>query len=101
MTPAETAQLLTIASVVDSRTVANETVLVWQEAIGHLEYDVAVKALNLHRQESTEYLLPAHVIRLAYRVRDARAIAQGPVFCPEHDEYPLPCERCLRDGVTS
>jgi hypothetical protein len=54
----------------------------------------------LHRQESTDYLQPAHIIRLANRVKDARAIALGPVFCVEHDGYPLPCDRCVRDEVT-
>jgi hypothetical protein len=35
-------------------------------------------------------------------VKDARAIALGPVFCSEHDGYPLVpngCERCAREDL--
>lgn len=94
MTEAECSELLTLASVVDSRIVATETVNVWHEVIGHLDYSVACEALVLHRRESTEYLQPAHIIRLAYRVKEKRAVDRGPVFCRIHAFYPLPCDRC-------
>lgn len=103
MNLAECSELLTIASVIDSRTVARETVTVWHQAIGHIDLDVAMAALNLHRQESTEYLQPAHIIRLAYRVKEKRAVDRGPVECPLHPHYPLPCDSCARDraeGIT-
>jgi hypothetical protein len=73
----------------------------WFDTIGFLNFEDAIQGVKLHRQESTDYLQPAHVIRLANRVRDARAIAAGPVFCPEHDGYPLPCERCVREAEMS
>ena len=68
MNKAEVAELLAIASVVDNRTVATETVNVWHAAIGHIDYDVAVEALNLFRQESTDYLVPAHIVQFGHRV---------------------------------
>lgn len=99
MNKVECSELLTLASVVDSRIVATETVNVWHEAIGHVDYDVAKAALTLHRQESTEYLMPAHIIRLSYRVKEKRAVDRGQVFCPKHFYYPLPCDSCARDGA--
>lgn len=85
----------------DNRHVDDLVVMEWFDTIGFLNFEDAIQGVKLHRQESTDYLQPAHIIRLANRVKDARAIAQGPVFCPEHDGYPLPCARCSRDEVTS
>jgi hypothetical protein len=84
----------------DNRHVDELIIHEWFETVGFLQFEDARSAVTLHRQESTDYLQPAHIIRLANRVKDARAIALGPVFCVEHDGYPLPCDRCVRDEVT-
>ena len=73
MNKLELAQLLTIASAVDNRTVAPETVNAWHPIVGHLDYEIAVEAVQLHFAESDKYLLPAHVNACARRVKDARA----------------------------
>ena len=81
----------------DNRQVDRLVILEWFDTIGHLIADDAMKAVTLHRQESTDYLQPAHVIRLAYRVKERRALDRGPVFCPAHAYYPMPCDACVRD----
>lgn len=94
MTLTEMAQLLTLASVIDNRAVPTELVILWHKAVGYLTYQVAEEALNLHRQESTEYLLPAHIRALSFRVKEKLAVDRGPEFCPDHDGYPMPCHSC-------
>lgn len=81
MNKTETAKLLTIASMIDNRTVAPETVEAWHDVLGHLTYGLAKAAMSLHRRESTDYLMPAHItkniprvkLRLATDIRAAKA----------------------------
>jgi len=68
----ELAQLLTIASAIDNRTVSPETVNVWHPIVGHIGFDIAVEAVQLHFGESDKYLLPAHVVAGARRVQERR-----------------------------
>jgi hypothetical protein len=99
-------KLLVRASVVDQRILtglAGEmAVEVWFEAIGSLEYDVAVEALATHRRESTEYLVPAHLWAIAMRPRadhdvtdevvaadQARELARAGVTVREYSEHML------------
>jgi hypothetical protein len=100
MTVDECKQVVAKIQLGDNRQVDRLVILEWFETVGFLQFEDARSAVTLHRQESTDYLQPAHIIRLANRVKDARAIALGPVFCVEHDGYPLPCDRCVRDEVT-
>ncbi|OOB91207.1 hypothetical protein B0T42_07365 [Rathayibacter sp. VKM Ac-2630] len=102
MTPRECSELLTYASIIDNRTVAPETVQAWMEVLGHLDVTLARQAIIQHRRESTEYLMPAHVIRGAQRLRAAsRAIESAPT-CSRHPGYILTrlepiCARCQRE----
>ena len=72
MNKLELAQLLTIASAIDNRTVSPETVEVWHPIVAHIEFDIAVEAVQLHFKESDKYLLPAHVVAGARRVQERR-----------------------------
>lgn len=65
MNSAEMWELLTVASIIDHRTVDDAMVAAWLEAIGDLTYEEARRALAVHRRTSTEYLLPAHLWRIA------------------------------------
>jgi hypothetical protein len=67
----ETAKLLTVIAAYDNRNVTRETVVVWQQALGHLSLNVAQQAVVLHFKESTEYLKPGHVHAASKRVQDA------------------------------
>lgn len=64
--------MLAKAQLVDNRQITELVIREWHEAIGHLNYEDAYKAVTLHRQGSTEYLQPAHVVAGARRVREAR-----------------------------
>lgn len=101
MNPRECSELLTYASIIDNRTVAPETVNAWWEIVGHLDVNLARQAIIQHRRESTEYLMPAHVIRGARRLSDARRSIEAPPECPKHG-YPLTrllprCAACDRE----
>jgi hypothetical protein len=77
MTPEETKQVLAKAAFTDHRTVDIQSIRVWHEIIGHLDYPDALDALTLHRRESAEYLQPVHIITGARRVRADRARDAG------------------------
>lgn len=96
MNKVEIAKLLTIASMIDNRTVGPETVQEWHRVIGNLDFEPARDAVEQHFRESTSYLLPAHVTAQVRRVREVKALAGGPVECPDHPYYPLPCDKCSR-----
>lgn len=70
MDKVELSKLLTIASVIDNRTVAPETVDVWHTVVSHIDFPIALEAVQLHFRESTDYLMPGHVAANARRVRD-------------------------------
>lgn len=72
----ETSALLTLAAAVDNRIVDQLTVKGWHDAIGHLDFDLARRALALHRAESTDYLQPAHIVACAKRIRRDELIAE-------------------------
>lgn len=66
----ETAKLLTVIAAYDNRNVQRETVIVWHQAVGHLNLTIAQQAVALHFKESTAYLMPGHVNAAARRVQD-------------------------------
>lgn len=99
MTLDECKQVVAKVQLGDNRQVDRLVIMEWYDTIGHLNAGDAIAAVKLHRQESTDYLQMAHVIRNAMRVKERRAIAAGPAFCPTHDFYPLPCDRCKSDDA--
>jgi hypothetical protein len=101
MNEQEAFALLTLASARDNRTVSQSIAAVWAGDLEFVSFADGAAALTLfYREQPDTWLKPGHVVAGAYRVKDARAIALGPVFCSEHDGYPLPCDRCVRDEVT-
>lgn len=96
----ETAQLLTLAALVDNRTVTPEAVLAWHGIIGHLPYNDAAAALRSHYQGSTEWVMPAHIVGiLRDRQRAAtRALTMSPMApdsCERGAHRRLPDGTCL------
>lgn len=83
MNKTEVAKLLTIASMIDNRTVAPETVEAWHMTLGRHDFNICKEAMALHFRESEEYLMPVHITKNLPRVRmkinqDVRAaIARG------------------------
>ena len=70
----ETAAVLAKIKLGDNRQVDNAGLVLneWHDAIGDLEYSDAIAAVVLHRRESTEYLMPAHIRMGAKRARESR-----------------------------
>lgn len=100
----ETDQLLTIIHNIDKRIIDDATVLVWHEILGDLQFADCVQSVTAHFRESTDYLLPAHIVRGARelereRIRDhnhQRALDAA----PELDSRPLTDrKREIRDFV--
>jgi hypothetical protein len=72
MNEPEAFQLLTLASARDGRKVSPSVAKVWAGDLARVDLDVAIEAASLHYQESSDWLMPAHVIRNSKRVLEAR-----------------------------
>jgi hypothetical protein len=68
----ETTAVLAKAASFDNRTVGAVNVMAWHEIIGELDIRDCLRAITLHHSDSTEYLMPAHVRRIAEKVRSER-----------------------------
>lgn len=93
----ELKQVVTKIQLGDNRQVDLLVLREWEDNIGHLPFKDAIAAVRMHRQEATEYLQAAHVIRNAARLRSQRALASAPTECDKHAGYPVPCASCARD----
>ncbi|WP_440708798.1 hypothetical protein [Herbiconiux sp. YIM B11900] len=89
MDEVQVAEFLTVVSMIDNRIVEPETVTAWHRVIGHLDYDTALAAMEMHFGESTVYLLPAHIAGNARRVREQRHPASLPPQ-REYEAHPRP-----------
>ena len=56
----------------DNRQVDRLVLAEWFDTIGHLDFEDAIGAVKLHRQENPAYLMGAHIVAGARRVRDRR-----------------------------
>lgn len=77
MNKLEVSEFLTVVSVLDSRKVNPETVEVWHDLIGNLDYEDAIAAAAMHRQESVAWLEPHHIIANVKRIRSERSTNRG------------------------
>lgn len=48
------------------------TIQAWWEILSHLDFRDAMNGLIQHRRESTEYLMPAHIIKQARKAKRER-----------------------------
>lgn len=86
----ETDKLLTLMFNIDKRRIDDATVLVWHEILGELSFADCLMAVTTHYRESTDYLMPAHIVAGAREIerdriragRDALAIEQAHVTDP-------------------
>jgi hypothetical protein len=90
---AETDRLLTVIANVDNRRVDDATVLVWHEILASLPFADCLVAATNHFGESTDYLMPVHIVRGAQvvereRVREANH-RKALESAPETDPRPL------------
>jgi hypothetical protein len=73
----QTKRVLAKIALIDNRTADLAVLHAWHETIGHLDYRDALRAVTMHRQRSTEYLQPAHIIRMAAEAKREREIAEA------------------------
>lgn len=72
MTPADAAELLSIAAAFDRRKIGHTDALAWAKALEGLNPRDCAQAITDHFKDSTEYLMPAHVRQRVQRLRTER-----------------------------
>jgi hypothetical protein len=72
----ECAKVLAKIQLGDNRQADKATLAEWFDSIKSLRFEDAVEAVTMHRQESTEYLQPAHIHRNVRRIVADRVEAQ-------------------------
>lgn len=79
MNTADAAKLLTKCAAFDNRQPSREAAMAWAEALtsAHITLEDASAAITAHYRESTDFIQPAHVIRLAKAARKLRIAAAG------------------------
>ncbi|GGD33266.1 hypothetical protein GCM10010915_12060 [Microbacterium faecale] len=75
--------LLARIQVLDNRQVDELTIQAWSPLMESVDYQAAVRAVNRHSVESTEYLKPAHIVRL---VRDEQRAVTGGTMSPRRED---------------
>ncbi len=68
----EIGAVLAKAAGFDNRTIGQANLLAWHEVLGDLDVGDCLDAISQHHRESTEYLMPAHVRRIALKLRAER-----------------------------
>jgi hypothetical protein len=91
----EVAKVLAKIKLGDNRSVEESVIREWADTIGHLRFEDAIAAVTLHRQESAEYLVPAHIIANARRVRAARPEVRAVESFPPGDPKPTNFEAMI------
>lgn len=91
----QTAALLAKIKLGDNREVTELVIMEWYDTVGHLPYDAAVDAVRVHRRDSTEYLMPAHVARIVARTLERQLPPRvGGCVHREHPHSPGYCVTC-------
>lgn len=88
MNYAETAEVLGAIALYDARHVDEATIRAWHKMLHGFTLPDCLAAVEAHFRESTDYLLPAHIIRRVKSTRSRRlALAENPVlrYADEYD----------------
>lgn len=99
MNAREVAELLTVVSAFDNRTISTEMVTAWAALLGDVGLEDATARVKRHYQSNTRWLMPAD-LRPTYQP------AKDDLFCPFHANWPHPdsfwgCGKCRgEDGPT-
>ena len=68
----QTAVVLAKVAALDNRNDTDAAILAWHEVIGDLDYQDALRAVAIHRMNSTDYLMPAHIRAIVAGLRKER-----------------------------
>lgn len=89
MNMTETSKVLAAIQIYDARHVDEATVKAWHKMLHRFTLPDCLAAVEAHFRESTDYLLPAHVIRRVKSMRSRRLdLAEHPVlrYVDEYDD---------------
>lgn len=102
MNESETRMILAQASALDNRKVNDAMIIIWHTAFQGYAYDEVAWALRQHIQTSTEYLVPAHLIRSInekrheYRRSNPSGSLTGDAWLEQEREEIAAAEQCRR-----
>jgi hypothetical protein len=88
MTPADAADILTIAAAFDRRKIGKADAIAWADALHDLDVRDCVDAVRAHFRESTDYLMPVHVRQGVKRIRADRVRSANAAILEPHDVDP-------------
>jgi hypothetical protein len=80
MTLAETADLLSLAAAIDSRTIGEADVRAWQMTLDDIPFTDAVNALRSHYRESTKRVMPADIVQRVKPTTSYDSYAEQGIF---------------------
>lgn len=86
MTPPQMADLLNLISSTDGRNLTQQMPSAWMDIIGDLDFTDAKAAVVKHFQQSTEWLMPAHVRKGVKSMREKRLLLVGGAQLNDVDE---------------
>lgn len=91
MTPAQTAELLTIVAAYDRRTLGDADVLAWSLALDDVDLADAKRAVVAHYRESRVFLMPSDVRALVRASRPVRPDSRSVLEAAPLPEDAVPC----------
>jgi hypothetical protein len=68
----ESGRLLSVCASYDRRTTGPADALAWADSLAALDYDECERAVIAHYQDSTEWIMPGHIIRRVKAERSHR-----------------------------
>jgi len=98
MNKTEVAQLLTLVSAFDSRTVGIDTVEAWHPILADVNVTEAATVVRNHFATSTNYLMPAHIIDGLKQLSGPKRLQSDVSFYCEHHWPTGDCERCKENN---
>ena len=72
MNAEETGHVLAKCASYDRRKIGDADVLAWYQAIGDLACDDCIAAVIAHYSDTTDWIMPAHIRRRVYAIRNKR-----------------------------
>jgi hypothetical protein len=99
MEPEAIGDVLAVAAAFDNRTVGVADNAAWFKVIGHLNQAEVEDAIIAHYAETTDRIMPAHVLTRVGKIRALRLAHAGPEAVPDADPDDVPAyQAALREG---
>lgn len=99
MNPEAIGDVLAVAAAFDNRTVGIADSAAWFKVIGHLDQHEAEEAIIAHYAETTDRIMPAHVLTRVSKIRALRLAHAGPEAVPDADPDDVAAyQAAIREG---